>query len=127
MLRLAKQFDVSLEMILRRLRNEAFESSDVCFPLCRSGKIGYTMYPPWLRILRKPVNTSIQHWFRTSGLEVEKLSDGSLIANTEGSSLTARRVGAGSSLEIFEIRSHPDGTPFAELRSKLLRMQNRRS
>jgi len=132
-LRLAETFDVSIEVVLRRLRKEpAIELSDVCFALCRLGKIEYAMYPRWLEaVLRKPANTSVQGWFRTSqvsfqgwfrasGLEIEKLSDGSYIGNSDAGTLSARRLPIGSSAELFEIRRYPAQTSSAEIRSRLL-------
>jgi IrrE N-terminal-like domain len=131
-LRLAETFDVSLEVVLRRLRNEqVLESAHVCFALCRHGKIEYAMYPAWLTtVLAKPAKMSVQSWFRTStvslpgwfsasGLAVDQVLGGSYIGHSEAGTLTARRLPVGSSQEVFEIRRHPGDISIEALRSQL--------
>lgn len=128
-LALARTFDVSLEVILRRLRNEpAIESQDLSFTLCRLGKIEYAMYPSWLgSILSKPAGKSVQSWFRltkvslqgwfrASGLQVERLPGGSYLGTNEELSLVARRLEAGPSSELFEIRRYNADTPRTKMR-----------
>ena len=115
-IRFARTYDVSLETVLRRLRNHpAVEAQDATFAICETGVIRYTLYPAWLgSLLRRPAGRSIQSWlstgevtlpvwFRASGLTVEALSDGSLFARGELASLSARRIPCGT-VDLYEIR-----------------------
>jgi hypothetical protein len=132
-LRLAKLFDVSIEVMLRRLRNEpAIESEGVSFTLTRAGKVEYAMYPPHLgellggasrgsiQTLLRSANASIEAWFKASGLTVEKLSDGSYICSSDAGKLSARRLQAGRYGELFELRRHPTLISTEELRARIL-------
>jgi hypothetical protein len=131
--RLAKLFDVSVEVMLRRLGNEpALEFEGVSFTLTRAGKVEYAMYPPHLgellgrpskrsvQTLLRSSNASIEDWFKASGLTVEKLGDGSYICSSDAGKLSARRVRAGPYRELFELRRHPALTSTEEIRSQIL-------
>jgi hypothetical protein len=119
--------------MLRRLRNEpALESEGLSFTLTRAGIVEYAMYMPHLgELLRDPSkgaiqtllrrgNATIDAWFKASGLSVEKLGDGSYICSSDAGKLSARRLRAGSSRELFELRRHPRLTSIEELRASIL-------
>jgi hypothetical protein len=131
-LRLAATFDVSLEVILRRLRNHtSVQDGGPCFALCRRGKLEYAMYPPWLAtVLGKPAESSVQSWFRSSevslqgwfyasGLKVEELSNGCCIGTGDGATISARRLSYAVSADLFELTRHGPSMPIEELRLRL--------
>lgn len=119
LLRIAKTFEVSMEVVLRRVQNHpALESASMCFALSRLNAIEYTMYPAWLAtLLSKPANVSIQSWFKNSkrsiegwfefsGLEIEETESGYL-AHGKTATISARRLSLSTSMELFEIRMRP--------------------
>ncbi len=102
---LAAQFDVSVEVMVRRLHDVgAFEGGDFAPVLTRRAGgqfvIEYTAYPPWLMChLPTPKRGGdFMAWFRPANE-----SGGTLTRSFPDGTLTARPVDASNSSRIFEI------------------------
>lgn len=105
-IRLAKRvFDVSVEVFLRRL-GDRLDSSETCFALSRNGTLQFAMYPAWLKTVlwSLPGDTPIIEWLKSSDLQIEPRPDGSYIGVKSNEALVARRILAGTDLDLFEIR-----------------------
>jgi IrrE N-terminal-like domain len=110
---LARQFDVSMEVLLRRLRSlEYFESPERAPILVRGPRelIEYAVYPGWLK--RLPTNpergTPFGDWFGQGG--TIELADPArsaranvLVRRTNSATISARRVEVSDSLAIYEV------------------------
>lgn len=110
---LAEAFDVSLEVMLRRLvQVRAFDSTYLAFALVRrdanSGeKIEFTVHPPWLKaILTKPVRgTEFLAWFfSTRSPHAASTPDGQVSRRLECGQLKARALDVRNTLRLYEIR-----------------------
>ena len=103
----AKTFDVSVEVLLRRLQsNAAMESADVSFALVSDGRIKFVNYPPWLKsILPVPaVDADFEGWLRPKGASLELLDDGSYRLTTGDVVLSAQASRLTASRSLIEIR-----------------------
>jgi len=108
-IRLAKRvFDVSVEVFLRRL-GDRLDSSETCFAVSRNDTLEFAMYPAWLKAVlwSPPADTPIIEWLKSSDLQIELRPDGSYIGVKENEALVARRILAGTDLNLFEIRRCP--------------------
>jgi hypothetical protein len=135
LIRIARDFDVSLEVALRRLEAETIIASlGVSFALARNGALEYATYPGNLgELLRASSNGSVQsylrssrislvRWFTLSELEVEELADGSLIGKGQRGYVTARRIRVNASRDVFEMYRHEPNTPEADLQKYVRRL-----
>jgi len=105
-IRMAKRvFDVSVEVFLRRL-GDRLDSSETCFALSRNGSLQFAMYPAWLKTVlwSPPGDTPIIEWLKSSDLRIEPRPDGSYLGAKSDVALVARRIVAGTDLNLFEIR-----------------------
>ena len=102
-----RAFDVSVEVLLRRLQSHAtLESDDVFFALVSNSRIRFVTYPPWLKsILPVPaMDVPFEKWLSPAGVSLEPLEDnsyrvtaGDVVLSAQPSRLTALRI-------LFEIR-----------------------
>ena len=109
---LAAAFDVSLEVMLRRLvQARAFDSTYLAFVLVRRDahageKIDFAVHPPWLKaILAKPVRGSdFLAWFLGSrNAHAAATSDGQISRRLESGQLKARALDVRNTLRLYEI------------------------
>jgi hypothetical protein len=139
-LELAHRAEVSVEVVLRRIRNHpGVVRADRAFVLARSGNIVYLTYAPWIQaILPKRAGRSIQDWLRNgrvklsewmreAGFVVEAMPDGSLIGIKEdatdaldGLHLVARNLPINSSSQLFELQRY-SGLDVTEAKAVLVR------
>ena len=110
LIELADTFEVSLEMLLRRLRSlKFFEYPERTFILVRGFQdtIEYAPHPPWLKFLPVPRRgQEFADWF--SGADPESTPSGYppgdyRVKRTSFGRLPARRVIVSSSLALYEI------------------------
>lgn len=119
-LRLAHQFDASVEVTMRRLYDvDAFGSQFAPVLVRRDARgnfnIEFGVYPPWVKALfpHPRRGTAFTTWFgHTSGHETQANIDqepvnGVLVKGTAQGTLMARPVDITPSLRIFELRLQP--------------------
>jgi hypothetical protein len=115
---LAATFEVSLEVILRRLVEvRVLDSTYLAFALVRRDKsagekIDFAMYPPWLKaFLRKPARgTDFSTWFFGSrDAHAANTPDGLISRRLECGRLNARALDIRNSMRLYEIgvERHP--------------------
>lgn len=112
---LARQFDVSMEVLLRRLRSIGYFDSPERAPILVRGPqevIEYAVYPAWLK--RLPTDpergTRFADWFGQGGVvhSTEGPSGRALLVrNTNAAAISARRVEVSESLAVYEIALVP--------------------
>ncbi len=103
----AKLFDVSIEVLLRRLqRGGTLGSSGVSFALVNNGRIKFAGYPSWLKgFLPSPaINRIFEEWLGANGAELTLLNDGSYTASAADAVLNAQLSRLSASRCLFEIR-----------------------
>ena len=105
---LAERFEVSIEVMLRRLNDVgAFESGLAPVLTRRSAgkfEIEFAVYPPWLKshLLSPKRGADFTAWFRPT-----EQSEGSLIKKRPDGTLKAQPFEVTASLRIFEVRFQP--------------------
>jgi Zn-dependent peptidase ImmA (M78 family) len=102
---LATRFDVSVEVMLRRLNEIGVFQSGFAPVLTRRGhggrfEIEYAVYPVWLRsrLVAPKRGTDFSKWFRP-----DNEFEGTLVRASEGGQLTAKPVDVTNSLRIFQV------------------------
>ena len=107
---LAARFDVSVEVMLRRLNEMGVFQSGLAPVLARHGhggsfEIEYAVYPVWLRsrLIAPKRGADFSKWFRP-----QSEAEGTLVRASEGGRLTARPVDVTGSLRIFEVKYEID-------------------
>lgn len=102
----AKLFDVSVEVLLRRLqRCGTLESSGVSFALVDNGRIKFAGYPSWLKgFLPSPaIKRVFKEWLGANGAELAVLKDGSYTASAADAILNAQLSQLSATRCLFEI------------------------
>lgn len=103
----AKTFDVSVEVLLRKLQGHpALESHEVSFALVNNGRIKFVIYPPWLKSLL-PVPTKdifFQEWLSPAGASLQVLENNSYRVTEREIVLSALFSRLTASRSLFEIR-----------------------
>jgi hypothetical protein len=109
--RLSALFDVSVEVMLRRLQDLAvFERADVAPILVHRGAIEFAVYPPWLKAVLPTPKRGLQFtsWFnRRKSAQNIVHEERSLESLTSMGLLRARCVEITHSLCIFELKIEP--------------------
>jgi Zn-dependent peptidase ImmA (M78 family) len=103
----AKTFDVSVEVLLRRLQNNAaLDSDDVSFALVSNGRIKFVNYPPWLMsILPAPtLDIAFEEWLSPAGASLQTLEGNSYRVTNGEVALSARASKLTAAWSLFEIR-----------------------
>jgi hypothetical protein len=106
-LKWSKSFDVSVEVLLRRLESAgALESDDVSFALVNDGRIKFVSYPPWLKpILPLPVkDIRIEQWLSACGGTLRLMEDGGYQLAVGDLVLIANAARLSSMRLLFELR-----------------------
>jgi hypothetical protein len=103
----SKSFDVSVEVLLRRLESTgALESDDVSFALVNDRRIKFVSYPPWLKpVLPLPVrDIKFEQWLSASGGTPRLLEDGGYQVAVGDMVLSANAARLSSTHLLFELR-----------------------
>jgi hypothetical protein len=104
---LSRTFDVSAEVMLRRLaQHGVFDAARIAPILTRAGIIEFALYPPELKsCLSEPVRgTDFTEWFGKRARQIETLQDGSLRRISREGVVLAREIHITSERRLWELK-----------------------
>ncbi len=104
---LSRMFDVSVEVILRRLvEHGVFDSRQLTPILARAGKIEFALYPPLLKscVSEPRRGTDFSEWFGKHAVQIETLANGALRRTSREGVVLARSIHIGPEMRLWELK-----------------------